>query len=218
MPLAVILDVDGTLVDNTYLHVLAWWRACREHGIAVKMAQLHHLVGMGGDQLVPALLGREVPGLDEAHSRYMRPHQEETPVLPGASDLIAELHRRDATVAIATSSGGSDLRIQLDKLPAAGLLDHVITGDDVGTTKPAPDLAALALRACGAEPESAVFVGDTPWDIEAAGRVGIPCVAVLSGGWSPAELLGRGAVEVHEDAAALLAGLENSFIGQRLRP
>ncbi len=217
MALAVLLDVDGTLVDNSYLHTLAWWYACREHGITVKMATLHRLIGMGGDQMVPALIGREMPELDESHSRHYRAHLDEVPVLPGASELLGELHRRAVTIAVATSSGPEDLAVLLGKIPTSPLLDHVVTGADVGASKPAPDLALVALRVCGADPESALFVGDTGWDVEAAGRAGIPCIAVCSGGWSEAELHDAGAVEVHEDVAALLAHLDDSVIGERLR-
>ncbi|HSP65089.1 MAG TPA: HAD family hydrolase [Candidatus Deferrimicrobium sp.] len=217
MPLTVLLDVDGTLVDNSYLHTLAWWEACREHGIAVKMATIHRLIGMGGDQMVPALIGRDMPELDEAHSRYYRVHLDEVPVLPGAAELIAELHRREVTTAVATSGGPDDLRVLLGKIATSPLIDHVVTGDDVGSSKPAPDLAVVALRVAGARPDSAVFIGDTRWDVEAAGRAGVPCVAVCSGGWSEQELRDAGAVDVYEDAAALLAQFDDSFIGQRMR-
>ncbi len=212
-----MLDVDGTLVDNSYFHTLAWWYACREHGIQVNMATIHRLIGMGGDQMVPALVGREMTELDDAHSRHYRTHLEEVPVLPGAAELIAELHRREATLAVATSGGPEDLRVLLGKIPTSRLLDHVVTGEDVGRSKPAPDLALVAMRVADADPDTAVFVGDTRWDVEAAGRARIPCVAVCSGGWSEQELRDAGAVDVHEDAAALLANLDDSFIGRRLR-
>ncbi len=217
MALTVLLDVDGTLVDNSYIHTLAWWDACREHGISVKMATIHRLIGMGGDQMVPALIGRDMPELDEAHSRYYRRHIEEVPVLPGAAELIAELHRREITTAVATSGGPEDLRILLGKIPTSPLIDHVVTGDDVGASKPAPDLAAVALRVSGAEPGSAVFLGDTRWDVEAAGRAGLSCVGVCSGGWSEQELRDAGAVEAYEDTAALLANFDDGFLGQRAR-
>ncbi len=217
MALTVLLDVDGTLVDNSYFHTLAWWYACREHGIPAKMATIHRLIGMGGDQMVPALIGRDMPELDEAHSRYYREHLDEVPVLPGAAELIAELHRRGVTTAVATSGGADDLRVLLAKIPTSSLIDHVVTGDDVGSSKPAPDLAVVALRVAGAEPDSAVFVGDTRWDVEAAGRAGVPCVGVCSGGWSEQELRDAGAVDAYEDVAALLARLDDSFLGQRMR-
>ncbi len=217
MALTVLLDVDGTLVDNSYLHTLAWWYACSEHGIAVKMATIHRLIGMGGDQMVPALIGRDMPELDEAHSRYYRVHLAEVPVLPGAAELIAELHRRELIAAVATSGGPDDLRVLLGKIPTSSLIDHVVTGDDVGRSKPAPDLAVVALHVAGAQPDAAVFIGDTRWDVEAAGRAGVPCVGVCSGGWSEQELRDAGAVDAYEDVAALLAHFDDSFIGQRMR-
>jgi HAD superfamily hydrolase (TIGR01509 family) len=217
MALTVIFDVDGTLVDNTYPHVLAWWYACRDHGLVAKMAVLHRLVGMGGDQFVPALIGREMPELDEAHGRHYQPHLAEVPVLAGAADLLSELHRRGATLAIATSSKRPDLEVVLARIASAPLIDHIVTSEDVADTKPAPDLALVAMRRSGAPPEACVFVGDTRWDVEAAARAGMPCIAVCSGGWSPQELLEAGALEVHDDVAAILASLDDSALGARLR-
>lgn len=217
MALTVILDMDGTLVDNSYLHTVAWWYACRDHGIARTMATIHRLVGMGGDQMVPALVGRDMPELDEAHSRRYRAYLDDVPVLPGAAELLAELHRRGAVLALATSGGPPDLDTLLAKIQTSSLIDRVITSADVKASKPAPDLAVMALRATDTEPVDAVFVGDTRWDIEAAGRAGIACVALGSGGWSEAELRDAGAVEVHEDAAALLTALDDSLIGRHLR-
>lgn len=216
MPLTVLLDVDGTLVDNSYIHTLAWWEACREHGIDAPMAVIHRLVGMGGDQLVPALIRRDLPELEEAHSRHYRCRIDDVLPLPGATELLAELHRRDVTVTLATSSNPSDLRVILGRLPTSTLVDHVVTAEDVAASKPAPDLAAVAMTASGAEPDSTVFIGDTRWDVEAAGRVGIPCVGLLSGGWSAAELLDAGAVEVYDDCAAFLADFDASHVGRRL--
>ena len=217
MPLTVLFDVDGTLVDNSYLHTVAWWDACVEHGISVSMSVIHRLIGMGGDQLVPALVGREMPELDEAHSRLYRRRIHDVPALPGAAELIAELHRRDATLALATSSNPADLEVVLGRLPSSALIDHVVTSDDVAASKPAPDLAAVALTVCGADPAGAVFIGDTGWDVEAAGRAGVACVCVRTGGWSAAELLAAGAAEVWDDCAALLAALDDSLVGRRLR-
>lgn len=217
MPLTMLLDVDGTLVDNSYLHTVAWWEACRDFGIDAPMAVIHRLIGMGGDQMVPALIGRDLPELDEAHSRHYHERIHEVPVLPGASELIAELHRRDVTIALATSGNWTDLRVLLDKIPASSLVDHVVTSEEVGASKPAPDLPQVALAVAGCDPASAVFLGDTRWDVESAGRAGVACVCVRSGGWSEAELRDAGAVDVHQDCAELLAALDASYIGGRLR-
>jgi HAD superfamily hydrolase (TIGR01509 family) len=217
MALTVLLDVDGTLVDNSYLHTVAWWEACRDHAIDASMAVIHRLIGMGGDQMVPALIGRDMPELDEAHARHYQARIHEVPVLPGATELLAELHRRGATIAVATSGNPPDLRVLLAKIPTSSLIDHVITSEDVGASKPAPDLALVALRVSGAEPGSAVFIGDTRWDVEAAGRAGVRTVCVLSGGWAEAELHEAGAMDVRDDCAALLASLDDSYLGERLR-
>ena len=217
MPTTVILDVDGTLVDTSFLHTLAWWYACREQGIDRTMASIHHLVGMGGDQLVPALLGRQVDGLDEAHGRHHRRHIDEVRALPGAAELIGELHRRGTVLAIATSSGRADLDLLLRGIPTRDLVDVVVTTEDAGASKPAPDLAAVALARSGGDATRTVFVGDTGWDVESAGRAGMPCIAVRTGGWPECALRDAGAIEVYADAADLLANLDQSLIGALLR-
>ena len=217
MAATVILDVDGTLVDTSYLHTMAWWYACREHGVDRTMATIHHLVGMGGDQLVPALVGHVLDGLEEAHGRHYGPHLHEASALPGAAELIGELHRRGATVALATSSGKADLDVLLRAITTRDLLDVVVTMDDARSSKPAPDLAAVAMARCDSEPETTVFVGDTGWDVEAAARAGVPCVCVRSGGWSECELLAAGAIEVYADAADLLMHIDDGHIGAILR-
>ncbi len=101
---AVFFDVDGTLIDNTYFHTIAWLRACRELEVDTTAAQLHRLVGMGGDQLTKTLVGREMPELDEAHGRHMKPFETEAPVLDGGADLIVELRRRGTRIGVATSA------------------------------------------------------------------------------------------------------------------
>ncbi len=140
-----------------------------------------------------------------------------SPRFPGRAELIGEPHRRGAVLVLATSGGPPELDVLLAKVDTSPLIDRVISSADVGASKPAPDLAQTALRVTQTEPRDAVFVGDTRWDVEAAGRAGISCVALRSGGWSDAELREAGAGEVHEDAAALLAGLDASVIGRRLR-
>lgn len=216
MAVTVLLDVDGTLVDNSYLHTVAWWRACRDHGVAAPMAVVHRLIGMGGDQLVPALTGGDDPRLEEAHLGHYRQVIAEVPVIDGADQLINELHRRGATVAVATSSNPQDLATLLGKLHNRHLIDRVISSEEVETSKPAPDLVGVALRETRTAPEDAVLIGDTGWDVEAAGRAGVACVAVRSGGWGAQELAAAGAAEVHDDVADLLAHLEGSLIGRRL--
>jgi HAD superfamily hydrolase (TIGR01509 family) len=198
---AALLDVDGTLIDSNYLHTLAWFRAFREHGFVLPAWRIHRGVGMGGDQLVPALLGEEVDAKQGDEIRktrdpiYAELLQEVEP-LEGAHELIADLKERGLTIVLASSSPEDELDHYLELLDARELADAWTTKDDVEATKPAPDLVRAALHKAGSE--NAALIGDTRWDVEAAGKAGIETVCLMTGGWSEQELRDAGAVAVFE--------------------
>jgi HAD superfamily hydrolase (TIGR01509 family) len=209
---AALLDVDGTLVDTNYHHALAWYRAFRAHGIALPVWRIHRHVGMGGDQLVPAL----VPGIDrELHDaieetrgeRYAELLDEVQP-LDQAHELVEELKQRDVTVVLASSSPQEELDHYLDLLDARDLADSWTTKDDVDATKPAPDLVVAALEKAGTR--EAVMVGDTPWDVKAANAAGIPTICVITGGFARAELEEAGAAAVYESVEELREKLDET--------
>jgi HAD superfamily hydrolase (TIGR01549 family) len=209
---AALLDVDGTLVDTNYHHALAWYRSFRAHGIALPVWRIHRHVGMGGDQLVPAL----VPGIDrELHEaieetrgqRYAELLDEVQP-FDQAHELIQELKQREATVVLASSSPQDELDHYLDLLDAGDLADSWTTKDDVDATKPAPDLVEAALEKAGTR--EAVMVGDTPWDVQAASKAGVATVCVITGGFSRAELEEAGAAAVYVSVEELRGKLEET--------
>jgi HAD superfamily hydrolase (TIGR01509 family) len=209
---AALLDVDGTLVDTNYHHALAWYRAFRAHGIALPVWRIHRHVGMGGDQLVPAL----VPGIDrELHEAIEQTRSEryaelldEVQPLDQAHELIQELKGRDVAVVLASSSPQDELDHYLDLLDARDLADSWTTKDDVDATKPAPDLVEAALEKAGTR--EAVMVGDAPWDVKAANAAGIPTVCVITGGFSRAELEDAGAAVVYESVEELRGKLDET--------
>ena len=198
---AALLDVDGTLIDSNYQHALAWFRAFREHGFVLPVWRIHRAVGMGGDQLVPALLGK---GVDEEQGDDIRDtrdpiHKElmpEVEPLDGAHELIAELKERGLTIVLASSSPEDELDHYLELLDARDLADAWTTKEDVEATKPAPDLVRAALDKAGTD--NAAMIGDTRWDVEAAGKAGVETVCLMTGGWSEQELRDAGAVAVYE--------------------
>ena len=211
---AALLDVDGTLIDSNYHHALAWHRAFRKHEIVLPLWRIHRAVGMGGDQLVPALVG---PKLDEEQGDsiraardeiYARGLMEEVAPLEGARALIAELKDCGLRVVLASSSPQDELERYLDLLDARELADAWTTKDDVEATKPEPDLIFAALEK--AQTESAVMVGDTPWDVEAASKAGVETLCVITGGWSKQELREAGAIAVFESVAELRQRLEET--------
>jgi HAD superfamily hydrolase (TIGR01509 family) len=210
---AALLDVDGTLIDSNYQHALAWFRAFRRHGIVLPLWRVHRAVGMGGDQLVPALVGGKV---DQAKGEAIRDTRdeiygeliEEVEPLEGARDLVASLKDRGLRTVLASSSPEDELDHYLELLGARDLADAWTTKDDVEQTKPAPDLILAALEKAGTE--SAVMVGDTPWDVEAAKKAGVETVCVITGGWSKQELREAGAVAVFESAVELRERLDET--------
>ena len=203
---ALLLDVDGTLVDTAYLHTLAWQRACSANGFDVAAHRIHRLIGMGGDQFVPALLGEEAEGafgdaLRDAWQEQYEPLRAEARPLPGAAELIHRAHGEGWRVVFASSSPAEHLEHYLDLLGATGLRDRATTSEDVAKTKPAPDIVSVALEMAGTR--NAILVGDSTHDVRAAARAGIGCVGVLTGGYGEAELYDAGALAVHETPAHL---------------
>jgi HAD superfamily hydrolase (TIGR01549 family) len=211
-----ILDIDGTLVDTNYQHTIAWYRALRAHDAHIPSWQIHRRMGMGADKLVGALMG---DAFEERHGddvraaegeRYMELIDEVEP-FAGARGLIEDLKGRGHIVVLASSAKPEEVEHYLDLLDARELADDWTHSGDVEETKPAPDLVQTALdKAGGGE---AVMIGDTPWDVRAAAEAGVPTVAVLTGGFSEAELRDAGAVAVFEDIAQLRSGLASTPLG-----
>ena len=216
---AVLLDVDGTLVDTNYQHALAWYRAFSDCGVTLPIWRVHRHIGMGGDQIVQALCGDafEREHGDEARAAEGRHYREmiaEVRPMEDARALLEDLHGGGHTVVLASSAKPEEIDHYLDLLDARRLADAWTTAGDVEATKPAPDLVQSALDRVDAAPEDAVLVGDSSWDVESAKRAGVTTVAVMTGGFAREELLGAGAVAVFGSvgelrsafARALLAG------------
>lgn len=207
----VILDVDGTLVDTNYHHALAWYRALRGHGHVVQMWRIHRHIGMGGDQMAPALIGEEAA---EEHGEAIRADQareygrliSEVEPMDGARELLEGLRSEDHTAILASSAKPEEVDHYLDLLDARELVRAWTTSADVERTKPAPDLVSAALEKAP-EGAPALMVGDSVWDVIAAREAGIPTLAVLTGGFSEAELREAGAVEVVREVKQLMAEL-----------
>ncbi|MEV6199722.1 HAD family hydrolase [Streptomyces sp. NPDC051771] len=212
---AALFDVDGTLVDTNYLHTVTWWQALRRHGHDVPMSRIHHAIGMGADRLLDAVLGErrrraEDGAIADAHGALYAAWYENLRPFEGATELLRAVSARGWRVVLASSASAEEVAAVRGLLDADDVIETATSGGDVDATKPAPDLVEAALEAVGAEPEDAVFVGDTVWDVEAAGRAGLPCVGLLTGGATRAELEEAGAVLVCEDVATLLRRIDTS--------
>ena len=213
MGAAAILDVDGTLVDSNYQHAIAWYRALREHGITVPIWRLHRLIGVGGDQFVARAAGDDVEerlgdAIRESEGRLYGELIGEVVPFEGARELIVELRDRGHATVLASSAKAEETEHYIELLDAADLIDGYTTSADVEQTKPHPDLVATAMRKVGEL--SAVMIGDSTWDVEAASRAGIKTVAVLTGGFSEAELRSAGAVDVFESLDELREKLDST--------
>jgi HAD superfamily hydrolase (TIGR01509 family) len=212
---AFVFDLDGTLVDSVYQHVLAWREALEDAGIELAVWRIHRRIGMSGGLLVNALgreTGRrltsdEVAQLQSHHARAYARQAGQLRPLPGARDLLDYLSRASVPWAIATSGRLASARPALDLLglPADAV---VVTRDLVERAKPDPDLFVTAAQQLGVEVTGAVVVGDSVWDLLAAHRARALGVGLLSGGYGREELERAGAYRVYEDPADLLSHLD----------
>jgi HAD superfamily hydrolase (TIGR01509 family) len=213
----VLFDVDGTLVDTTYLHAVAWSRAFRDVGEWAPTNAIHRLVGMGGDQLVPELLGRDCPRASSARAHRYRELLDDARAFPAAGELLRHLHDHDVAVVLATSSPAEELAAVVHLLGADNAIDAQTTADEVEESKPAPDVFVAAMHAGAVDPSRALAVGDTIWDIRGARAAGIGCIGVETGGFSQHELSEAGAIHVYRDVKELLSQLYTSPIAALLR-
>jgi HAD superfamily hydrolase (TIGR01509 family) len=195
----VVFDVDGTLVDSNYLHTLAWSRAFMDVGEWAPMHAVHRLVGMGGDNLVPRLLGHDSPEADAARTRHYKELIASVRPFPDASALIVSVHERGLGTALGTSSPSDELETLLGLLDVADALDAVTSADDVSSSKPDPEVFVKAMESASLDPARTVAIGDSVWDVEAARAAGIACLAVETGGFSQHELSEAGALHVYKD-------------------
>lgn len=216
MAATVVCDIDGTLVDTNFHHAIAWYRAFRQHGHVVPIWQIHRSIGMGGDQLVAALLSDAVEGSEgddirAAESALYLSTIEEVEPLRGARALIEDLRDRGHQVVLASSAKANEVDHYLDLLDARGLVDGWTTSEDVEQTKPAPDLINAAIGKV--DGKHAVMVGDSIWDCKAAKKARVPSVAVLTGGFSSEELRTAGAQHVYTSIDELRTELDHSLFG-----
>lgn len=213
---SVLVDIDGTLVDTNYFHAVAWWRAFQEIGEEVATSRIHPLIGMGSDQLVHRLIGRESQEASDAHSRHYEPFKKEIKAFPKSAELVTELARRGARVVLATSSDQEDLERLREAVGADHAIEDAVSKGDVEHSKPSPDIFGAALKKFDLDPGRTLVVGDTRWDVEAAGKLGLEVVCVLTGGSTRETLQEAGAIAIYEDAADLLTHLDESPLGKLL--
>ncbi|HEX8452642.1 MAG TPA: HAD family hydrolase [Longimicrobium sp.] len=211
---AAILDIDGTLIDSNDAHAQAWVDVGKEMGFDIEFGHVRRLIGMGGDKVLPELTGLEDDS-DEAEKvkkrrgeifreRYLPSLQP----FPQARELLERFQADGMVLVVATSASKDDMGKLLEKAGIKDLIEEKTSQSDVEASKPDPDVIEAAVEKAGCKPSEAVMLGDTPYDVEAARRAGVPCVALRCGGWDDEEL--SDAVAIYDDPADLLANYAES--------
>ena len=206
MSFAMLIDVDGTLVDSTYLHATAWATTIRGFGHDIPTARTHRLIGMQGSRLLAELLGEDraaaiAEQAEEEHTRRFAQVRDQVAPLPGATDLLRELRDRGIPAVLISSAQEEEIKRYLKLLDAEDLISGYTAASDVERSKPDPEGVLKALEKSGCE--RGIVLGDSPWDVRAAKGAGLPCAAVRTGGFATAELEEAGAAVVCEDLVEL---------------
>jgi HAD superfamily hydrolase (TIGR01549 family) len=213
VPDTAIFDVDGTLVDTNYQHALAWFRAFRRFDITLPLWQLHRGIGMGGDNFVEHVAGKEIEDrfgqqLRDAWSEEFDEMIGEVQPFGATRPLLQEIKSRGFKLVLASSGKAKHVEAFLDLIGGREIADAWTTSDDVESSKPAPDLVSAAMRKV--EGTSACMVGDSVWDVVAAGKLAVPTVGVLTGGFSREELMDAGAIRVFDSLGSMLDELDTT--------
>lgn len=208
-----LFDIDGTLLDTNYLHVLAFAQAFRDNGHEVAMWRLHRSIGMGSEELVQKVIGKSDDDVVKAHTDRYAALRDQATAFPKAGELLAGCADLGLTVVLATSGAKDDLEWMLPMIGAPkGVISGMTTSADVEAAKPHPDLLQVAIRDHGLDPDHTIMVGDSIWDVEASKAAGLPCVVMRCGGIGDADV--SDAVAHYDDPAGLLAALDESPIAR----
>jgi HAD superfamily hydrolase (TIGR01509 family) len=216
---AVLLDIDGTLVDSNDAHARAWADTLAQFGHDVPFERVRSLIGEGGDKLLIQVAGIEKDSpegqrIDKARGeRFMCDYMPHLKPLPKARELLGRMREDGLTLVAATSAKKAEMDALLELCGANDLVHAATSSDDADRSKPDPDIIQAALVKAKATPTAALMLGDTPYDIDAARRAGVDALAVRSGGWGTEAL--DGAIAIYDDVADLLARYADSPLGRR---
>ncbi len=211
-----ILDIDGTLIDSNDAHAHAWIEAMTEQGYTIPFEKVRPLIGMGGDKVLPEVLGisKDSPQgktLDQRRSEiFQQRYLPSVRAFPHAGELLQHMHDQGLKLVIATSSKKEELNKLLNIIGPhiSDLFTQETTSSDAPQSKPNPEVVEVALQKSGSKPDEVVMIGDTAFDIEAAAKAGVKTIAFRCGGWSDSDL--KGAIAIYNDPADLLAHYDKS--------
>jgi HAD superfamily hydrolase (TIGR01509 family) len=222
MPKAVIFDVDGTLIDTNDLHAAAWVDAFRHFGIEVAYEDVRSQMGKGGDQLMPVFvdaerLKREGERIETFRTElFKRDYLPNVRAFPEVRALFERVRKAGQATVLATSGKREEVDRHMKTAEISDLVDDATTADDAEHSKPEPDIFAAALkRLAPLTAEDAIVVGDTPYDAQAAAKVGLRTVGLLSGGFSQEDLEAAGCIAIYADPKALLEAYDRSPLARK---
>ena len=215
----VLFDVDGTLIDSNDLHAAAWHETLSRFGIQIPLAEIRQQIGKGGDNLIPSLVPRDVEETkhDEIESfrsnLFKRDYLPRVVPFPCVRELFERLVSDGRKIVLASSASGAEVDYHLNVIGAPDLVTATTSSDDVEHSKPYPDIFAAALaKVAPLTPQEAVVVGDSPYDVQAAKKLGIRVIGMRSGGFDDQVLIDAGADELYNDPEDLLRNYENSLL------
>jgi HAD superfamily hydrolase (TIGR01509 family) len=218
---ALLSDIDGTLVDSNALHAEAWRRTFEHFGIQVSMGEAWSQIGKGGDKLIPVFVNESDRDRLEKQMKEFRKqvfHRDYMPRIVSfakSRDLFARVKQNGTKIVLATSSDKEDVATYKRIIGIEDLVDEEATASDAQESKPEPDIFAVALKKIGAPADRAVALGDTPYDAQAAGKLGIRVIGLTCGGWKRDDLRDAGCLEIYQDPADLLLHFDVSLLGKK---
>jgi phosphoglycolate phosphatase-like HAD superfamily hydrolase len=216
---AVLLDIDGTLIDSNDAHASAWVEAGREFGYDIAFDRVRWLIGMGGDKVLPELTGLEEDSekgkkiLERRGEIFREEYLPKLKPFDGAHELLVRLRADGYKLVVATSASEEDLEALLKQGGLDDVIQKATSSDEADESKPAPDIIQAALKKGKVGPDEAFMLGDTPYDITAARRANVDAIAVRCGGWEDEEL--HGAIAIFDDPKDLLGHYSASPFGRK---
>jgi len=218
MPQAIVFDVDGTLVDSVDLHAHAWQDAFAEFGKDIPFQDIRDQIGKGGDQLMPVFLSEEEvrrmgKELQKTRSTiYKEKYLSQVRPFPGVRELFERIKRDGKKIALASSAEKDEFEPNLRLLKVDDLVDAATSSADAERSKPHPDIFEAALKKLGLPAPACIAVGDTPYDAQAAGKIGLATIGLLCGGFPEQDLRSAGCLEIRNDPADLLSHYDESAL------
>src|SRR3954470_3544647 len=216
---AVIFDIDGTLVNSVDLHAQAWKEAFEHFGKKIPFEEVRHQIGKGGDQLMPVFFSKEELAEIGSEMEKYRGELFKRDFLPRVRafahvrDLFLRIKQDGKRLALASSAKEEELKEYKRIARIEDLVEEETSADDADKSKPHPDIFEAALERLGdVKASEAIVIGDTPYDAEAAGKIGLQTIGVLCGGFPETELRTAGCVEIYQDPADILAHYDDSVI------